>query len=311
MTQTKRTRPGSNRTAPVHSLGRRALLRRGVLWLAGTTVGVPAMLKAGEPSPGGRGAARIGLLTDVHYADLDTAGARHYRDSLAKVRAAVARFKQAGVDFAVELGDLIDAAPQLPQEIGHLQTIDAEFAAVGCPRHYVLGNHCVYSLTKQEFLAHSAATQTCYAFDAGGLHFVVLDACFRHDGQPYGRRNFEWTDANIPADQLKWLAKDLREAARKTVVFIHQRLDVADHYGVKNAPAVRKVLAQSGNVVAVFQGHNHMNDYKEIDTIHYVTLTAVVEGAGVTSNAFALVDLFPDGSLRVDGFRRQKDYRLS
>ena len=87
------------------------------------------------------------------------------------------------------------------------------------------------------------------------------------------------------ANSSGWRRTSLRQPG-KTVVFIHQRLDVAGHYGVKNAAAVRDVLGRSGNVAAVFQGHNHINDYKEIDAIHYVTLTAVVTGTGVASNAY-------------------------
>ena len=55
---------------------------------------------------------RFGLVTDLHYADIDTAGsgatARHYRDSLPKLAAAVADFNRRAEDFVVELGDFKD-----------------------------------------------------------------------------------------------------------------------------------------------------------------------------------------------------------
>ncbi|MCF7963695.1 MAG: hypothetical protein K9M08_23390, partial [Pirellula sp.] len=44
-----------------------------------------------------------------------------------------------------------------------------------------------------------------HSFDRGDFHFVVLDACFRNDGEPYGRKNSKWNDANIPAAELEWL----------------------------------------------------------------------------------------------------------
>jgi len=113
----------------------------------------------------------------------------------------------------------------------------------------------------------------------GGYHFVVLDACFRSDGEPYGRKNFNWTDSNIPAAEIEWLKGDLEKTTHKTIAFVHQRLDVEGHYGVKNAAEVRRVLEQSGNVLAVFQGHYHRNDLKEIGGIRYCTLVAMVEGA--------------------------------
>lgn len=286
---------------------RRRFLQTGSLLLAGSAMGSARQLWAGEKGEV-KPKLRVGLLTDVHYADRNPGGSRFYRESLGKVREAVGKFKAAKIDLAVELGDFIDAAPTVKEEQGFLQTIQKEFAALDCPRHYVLGNHCVYTLTKDEFLEGCGAKKSFYSFDAGGFHFVVLDACFTSKGEPYGRKNFVWTDPNISGDELDWLDADLKAATKPTVVFVHQRLDTADHYGIKNAPAVRKVLEKSQLVTAVFQGHNHKNDHKQISGIDYVTLAAVVQGSGATNNAYCLLDFLPNGTLRLDGFRQQKDY---
>src|SRR5690606_13476591 len=144
-----------------------------------------------------------------------------------------------------------------------------------------------------------------YSFAAGGFHFVVLDACFRADGVPYGRDNFTWTDANIPADQVEWLRADLKAAAHPTIVFAHQRLDVKNNHGVKNAEQVRRVLEDSGQVLAVFQGHSHKNDLQDIGGIHYCTLHALIEGSGADNNGFSVLDLFAGGLMRLTGFRKQ------
>jgi len=254
---------------------------------------------------------RIGLIADPHYADLPPKINRYYRESIAKIRESVNRFNEAGIDFAVELGDFIDAADAVENEVAHLKAIEAEYARLRADRYYVLGNHCVWTLTKQEFIANTAAKKTHYSFDKGGFHFVVLDACFRKDGVPYGRRNFDWTDANVPQAQRDWLEQDLRQTSRQSIVFVHHRLDLADQYAVGNAPAVCKILEESGKVIAVVQGHYHKGDYKRINAIHYCTLTAMVEGQGPESNAYAILDIYKDGSLRVDGFRRQCDYTMT
>jgi len=207
-----------------------------------------------------------------------------------------------------ELGDLIDAADSVEAELAHLDRIDRDFAAISEHRHYVLGNHCVHTLTKGEFLGKVARERSFDSFDAGDHHFIVLDSCFRGDGEPYGRKNFEWTDANIPAHEVEWLHADLAGTTKRTVVFAHQRLDVGSPYGVRNAPEVRGVLEGSGKVLAVFQGHSHKNDYREVAGIHYVTLVAMVEGSGAENSGYSTVDLGADGSIRVDGLRRQRDY---
>lgn len=284
------------------ALNRRAALLGGALILA--SAGNPALFSQ-EPL---QRQLRFGLVTDLHYADKPAAGTRHYRQTLDKLAEAAAQFQSAEVDFVAELGDLIDAADSVALEQQYLATVNQAFAAVASERHYVLGNHCVDTLTKQEFLRGVERERSYYSFDRGGFHFVVLDACFRHDGEPYQRRNFHWTDANIPPAELEWLQDDLRQTELRTVVLAHQRLDVSNSHGVKNAAAVRQTLEASGKVLAVFQGHSHQNDLKQIGGIHYCTLVAMVEGDGAENSGYCLVDLAADGTIRVDGFRKQRDY---
>lgn len=221
--------------------GRRAFLKGGSLFLLGAGVS-PATVFAGDAA---KRSVRIGLIADLHYADKPPAGSRHYRETPEKLAEAAHRFRKAKPDFVVELGDLIDAADSVKAELGYLKRINRDFAAISKKRHYVLGNHCVFTLTKQEFLDGVRQKRSYYSFDQGGFHFVVLDACFRSDGKPYGRKNFKWTDANLTAKEIDWLKADLKAAKGKAIVFIHQRLDVRNHYGVKNAAAVRKVLEDS------------------------------------------------------------------
>ncbi|WP_164103585.1 metallophosphoesterase [Candidatus Laterigemmans baculatus] len=301
-------------SSSAHPLTRRAFLQDGSLFLAAasgaaTAIGTPwaaSRLLAETPQPAPQ--LQIGLVTDLHYADRPPAGTRFYRETPSKLAEAGDAFRVAQPNFLVELGDFIDAADTVAEETEYLRKIHREFASISDARHHVLGNHCVFTLTKQEFLDVVEQPRSYYAFDAGNFHFVVLDSCFRSDGQPYGRKNFEWTDPNIPADELEWLAADLQSTSKKTIVFAHQRLDVSNHYGVKNAPAVRQILERSGNVLAVFQGHSHRNDYNHIAGIHYVTLVAMVEGTGAANNAFSLLNVFADGTLRLDGFKKQQDY---
>ncbi len=286
-------------------LGRRAFLKHGSLVLLGAGLASSSNAFADDAKP----KLRAGLVTDLHYADKPPAGSRHYRETLAKLGEAAKEFAQDEPDFIVELGDFIDAADSIEAEKAYLKRIQAELQKLPGKKHYVLGNHCVSHLTKPEFLEGVSQKKSYYSFDAGGFHFVVLDACFRSDGAAYGRKNFQWTDANIPDAELEWLSADLKAAAGKTVVFAHQRLDVSNHYGVKNGKAVRRVLEESGKVLAVFQGHSHKNDYKEIAGIHYCVLVAMVEGSGLANNGYSLMEMSGDGTIRVSGFQKQNDYR--
>ncbi|MBI1314093.1 alkaline phosphatase [bacterium] len=285
-------------------LGRRAFMKHGTLVLSAASLSTSKLLAAD-----GAAGLRVGLVTDLHYADKAPAGTRHYRETLAKLEEAATQFEQDKPAFLVELGDLIDAADSVDVEQRYLKTVNREFSAICRDRHYVLGNHCVDTLKKDEFLGSVEQQKSYYSFDRGGFHFIVLDSCFRSDGEPYGRKNFHWTDTSIPAAELEWLEADLKASNKLVIVLAHQRLDVSNNHGVKNNTDVRKTLESSGKVLAVLQGHSHRNDLKEIGGIHYCTLVAMVEGSGVGNNGYSLMDIMPDGTIELTGFRRQKSYR--
>ncbi|MCA9428173.1 MAG: metallophosphoesterase [Candidatus Omnitrophica bacterium] len=292
---------------------RRTFLRDGTLILGtlpligggseGATVAVNDSNKEGSPR------LRIGLVTDLHYADKDPGGTRFYRESIAKFEECIRKFNDEKLDLTIELGDFVDAAEEVETEIGYLETIDKIYSKFSGDRHYVLGNHCVWTLTKEQFRDHSGARATHYSFDRNGVHIVILDACYRADGVPYGNRNYEWTDTEIPALEREWLEEDLSKTDLPTITFTHQRIDVSNNFGIKSGPEVRKILEDSGKVLAVFQGHNHINEHKEIGGIHYVTLAALIEGSGKQNNAYSILDVYPD-RLEVSGFRNQVDYSL-
>ncbi|MFM2143010.1 MAG: hypothetical protein RLZZ476_1554 [Verrucomicrobiota bacterium] len=284
-------------------LSRRALLQNSTLCLAGFS-GLQAANSNAKPL------IKVGLMTDLHYADKPPTKTRFYREALAKLDEAVEVMNREKPALVVELGDFIDQADSVDREIEWLRTMESHFARLSMPRHYVLGNHCVGTLTKQEFAANTKASGSFESFEAGGVTFVILDSCFRSDGKPYSRKNFDWKDANVPKDELAWLDSQLSKASGPIIVLAHQRLDADKAHAVQNAAEVRSLLEKSGKVLAVFQGHSHKNDYQQIAGIHYTTLVAMVEGSGAENNGYTMLDVLGDGSLRLNGFRKQANRDL-
>lgn len=281
--------------------------------MSSLTLASGSALKGAEAEP--TEVLSLGLLTDVHYADKKTWGSRAYRDSLLKGKEAAEFFKEKKPAAMVCLGDLIDAAPSVETEISYLTAICKVLDVAGIPRHHVLGNHCVATLNKEEFFknAGSANKEGHYSFDLKGNHFVVLDACYNSRMEPYGRNNFVWHDSNMTPEEIAWLKKDLAETKLPTVVFTHQRLDVdrPNKYAIKQSVEVRKILEDSGRVRVVFQGHSHKNELEEVNGIPYCTLAAMVEGEGIESNSYSLLRFLDDGSIKLEGYRRQKNQSFS
>lgn len=285
-------------------ISRRAFIQSGVLMLLPGC----AAPRAVDSSPPPADPLRVGLLTDLHYADKPPAINRHYRQAIDKLHEAVDLFNAMDLSLAIELGDIVDQAPDVETELGYLKAIEAAYARFRGERHYVLGNHCVATLTKQEFFSATGAQQGHGSFDHDGFHFVILDACYTAAGEPYGRNNSKWDDANIPDEQLRWLESDLAATAHPAIVCVHQRLDVEGPYAVKNAPAVRAILEKRGNVRAVLQGHYHKNDYRFVNGIHYCVLRAMVEGDGPGQNGYCVMHLHRDGVIRIEGYRQQSPH---
>ncbi|MFO0924788.1 MAG: metallophosphoesterase [Pirellulales bacterium] len=287
---------------------RRCFLHGGVLTLSALPWLTSNSCLASLAETQGIASTKLGLVTDLHFADKAEAGTRYYRETLSKIDEASEKFRASQIDALVELGDLIDAAKSPEEELKYLETIQQRLTRISDQRHYVLGNHCVSTLTKEAFLKGIGRTESYYSFDLGSHHFIVLDACFRSDGVAYGQNNFQWTDTSIPKMEVDWLRKDLAATEKPTIVFAHQRLDVSNDHGVKNGGEIRSVLEGSTKVSTVFQGHSHKNDLRRINGIDYVTLVAMVEGSGPENNGYSVLEIFDDGSIRLEGFRQQKAF---
>lgn len=256
---------------------------------------------------------RIGLLTDTHYADRPPAGVRYYRESLTKITECISKMNEEKVDFAIHIGDFKDEDPE-PDELKTLQYVtdlEKAFALFKGPRYHVLGNHDIDSISKEQFLSKVQNTgiaqdKSFYSFHRRGFHFIVLDATFRQDGIAYDKGNFDWKDTFIPQEQLHWLKEDLEATQHPVLVFVHQLLDPEQtiEHQIKNAPDVRQILEESGKVLAVFQGHQHQGGYHLVNGIHYYTLQAMVDGSGPENNSYAILDVYNNGDMVVNGFRR-------
>jgi alkaline phosphatase len=208
------------------------------------------------------------------------------------------------VSFLIELGDFKDmpTPPDNKAALGFLQTVETAFSRFRGDRYHVLGNHDEDCISKDEFCSIARNSRidrdkTWYSFQNGGYYFIVLDACFDSTGRSYDKGNFDWSDANLPDGQLKWLEKELSQTNLPVVVFVHQLLYGNSKTTIKNAEATRAILEQGKKVKCVFHGHDHKGGYELINGIHYYTLTGMIEGNFPESNSFAIVSLSKDNIL--------------
>jgi predicted phosphodiesterase len=293
------------------TLSRRRFLGLTAVTAAGLIVSPELFARSGRQP-----VLRFGMLSDVHYADREPAGSRFYRQSLDKAKEAIDQMNRGKLDFAIEMGDFKDqdVVPNEANTLKYLTDIESVFRQFNSPTYHVLGNHDMDGISKQQFLERIentdiSSTESYYSFNRKGIHLVVLDGNFTKGGRAYDHGNFHWEDALIPVEEINWLKDDLKKNKLPVIVFIHQMLDDSKNVkqAVQNAAEVRQILEQSGNVLCVFQGHVHEERYNLINGIHYYSVNAAVEGDGPENNAYMIVEVYKDGSLKIDGFRQATD----
>jgi Icc protein len=160
--------------------------------------------------------------------------------------------------------------------------------------HHAIGNHDPFGIIEMSGIPVSDPAygkkmyedrigKTYYSFDHKGYHFVVLDSI-----QPTEDRLWE---ARIDEKQMSWLADDLKTAGPATPVIGVVHVPLVTAFGTFAADAIRpgnkyntltvanapQVLAafEGHNVIAVLQGHTHVNEIVEYKNTKFITGGAV------------------------------------
>ena len=80
---------------------------------------------------------------------------------------------------------------------------------------------------------------------------------------------------------------------------------------IPNGLSVRAVLEEPGNVIAVFQGHDHWGGYTQIEAIHHVTFAALIGRIGGKPLTWAYVTLAPESrTIEIVGEGEQQHVHL-
>ena len=225
------------------------------------------------PAPGADGVFRIVFFTDVH-------GRTEWEvpAALSNAAAAIAREQP---DLVIGGGDYITdgfeaAAEKVEPRWKVLQDF---FGALPRPLELAIGNHDLVAANPEDgsapaedpraiFREKTGIGQTYRSFDAGGYHFILLDAIeVTRDELQY--RGF------VSPEQMEWVKADLAEvdAATPVVLVTHMPLLTAYHQAMGGATVAaprHRVVVNSKEVLDLFarhklllvlQGHSHVKEY--------------------------------------------------
>jgi Icc protein len=247
------------------------LNRRKFLSLSGAAVG---MLTAGAKAEG-KSSAQADDFSFIFFTDT------HLQPELNAAEGVSMAFRKARTikaDFALSGGDLVFDAAAVPRAraVSLYDMYTKAEQDLGLKIYHTVGNHDVVGAGadlispddpiygKRLFIQKFG--DPYYSFDHKGYHFVVLDSIeYQPDHSFIGR---------IDAAQMEWLTKDLAAQPKGTpvVVTVHMPLASSEfsydgpetykHASMLIVTNAREVIAllDQYNVLAVLQGHTHINE---------------------------------------------------
>ena len=112
-----------------------------------------------------------------------------------------------------------------------------------------------------------------YSFDKEGFHFVILDC---NETNPAPDRQAGYAHF-VGHDQQMWLQKEIEISKFPTIIFSHQPLNS----GIENSKIILQIISESGkknpagHVIACFNGHDHANQFKQIEGIWFLQINSM------------------------------------
>lgn len=252
---------------PIAKKGRSTLLRKGVLFvfLFGA---VPAAIWYGvaigkSSVQAANTSLRFGAIGDFEYGTRYKVGNKLTSRSRGELEKVIQIYNtEWRPAFVVELGDMVESSGLKPTKaLRQFRDIDAVFRTLDARTEYVLGNHDVRALSKEDVQAVLGLDARHRSFDEGAWRFVIADTNFdkMQNGASLGPKHF--TVGFIPKDELTWLETVL-DTDRPTILFLHHP-PIPGENNLRDYREFRTFLARYPNIVLTVSGHDpHFKIYE-------------------------------------------------
>jgi Icc protein len=198
--------------------------------------------------------------------------------------------------FAVQGGDHIFDGLAVPtsRSLRLFDLYDKTQQDLGLKVYHTLGNHDVFGVYRESGMTPSDPLygkkyfndhigKTYYSFDAKGVHFIVLDSIFLTRDRHY--------EGRIDAAQVAWLRSDLAAQGAAQPIIVVSHIPLVTAYPLYNDDVVAAnprphqlavantneifPLFHGKNMLAVLQGHTHVNEIVQWQGVPYITSGAV------------------------------------
>jgi manganese-dependent ADP-ribose/CDP-alcohol diphosphatase len=267
----------------------------------------------------------FGLITDIQYCDCDSAGTAFYRSSLFKLEEAVRSFRIDSPAFIINMGDIIE------KDFIPYKAVYNILDTAGIRIYPISGNHdySVEPRFKKRIPPLQQNNEGYYSFVYDNYRFILLNGNelstyssnnksaikdandyilkLKNDG---GINGMEW-NGGMRSKQLLWLTNQLNTATannEKVFIMCHFPVFPENDHNLLNYKEVLTILEGYTNIIAWFNGHNHVGNYGNFNMIHFVTMKGMVETENV--NSFAFVEVYKN-KIWIKGSGREKSQILA
>lgn len=261
---------------------------------------------------------KLGVITDTHVhasriskGDKRSDSPRYLKSQDAvPLRNFVRDMRVFQPEFIVHVGDVIEGTNE--ENVAGMQGLalaKKELDILQKPIHWVLGNHDLRAVTKEQFLQTLSQKELNYAFDAGDYRFVFLDGnkdvtleelladeaadaqkqengieevVEEEDGSDGGEEetdNDHNLGGSIPREEIAWLKEQLT-TDKRVFIFCHyplfeRQIISADGASKKSVPNAREMQAifDEYRVDGVFAGHVEARMHFQEKLTHYYLMT--------------------------------------
>jgi len=224
-------------------------------------------------------------MSDPQIGFIDESPSYAHSDSLMKAAVdAVNALKPACV---IVTGDLVNDATDPRQDVVYT----ARLSEIEAPVYATPGNHDYLRSSREAYLALRGYDR--FSFREGGCAFIGMDSNCIKEGM-----------ADVEADQLAWLEKELSaaKACRYTFVFLHcpvirERIDEPEDYFNFSMEKRREYidLFKACGVDVVFAGHTHQAYDCTFEGIRFVAAGPVGNALGRGTPGYNVVHVGKDG----------------
>ncbi len=270
---------------------------------------------------------KVCVFADLHYRP----GKWTNTENTSFLEAILERAERERCDFIIHLGDFMHGVKS-GAEKAHLKLYN-DFKILG---YHILGNHDQDGNSWRETCDAYRMPDGHYFFEKGGFRFVVLDPNYfcnepgvsiHHENGDYFKRAKNSTINWIPPHEMEWLRDAILNSSLPCVVLSHQSLERGNGAPVMNAREVCEVFNEAnrrrpGAVRLTMNGHMHCDNLRILDNILYWDVnsanyygkkhskhpkeyiaahTGAANNIGWTKPLSAVLSLWPDGRIKIDG----------